>query len=56
MVASIQYTQINHYYDQACRWLRIRDDVYDQEDKNVMERAIQYIKDKTKECFDDNFL
>jgi len=35
MVASIQYTQINHYYDQACRWLRIRHHVYDQGNKNV---------------------
>jgi len=30
------------YYDQACRWLRIKYNVYDQ-DKNVMERAVQYI-------------
>ncbi len=44
----------DHYYNQACRWLRIRHDVYDQEDKNIMERSIQYIKDRT-ECFDDNF-
>jgi len=28
--------------------------MYDQEDKNIMERVIQYIKDRT-ECFDDNF-
>jgi putative transposase len=28
--------------------------VYDQEDKNIMERAIQYVKDRT-ECFDDYF-
>ena len=28
--------------------------MYDQEDKNIMERAVQYIKDRT-ECFDDNF-
>jgi len=33
----------DHYYHQACRWLRIKYDVYDQEDKNVMERSIQYI-------------
>jgi len=38
------YTDGAHYYDQACRWLRIRHHyVYDQEDKNVMERAVQYI-------------
>ena len=48
------YTDGAHYYNQACRWLRIRHVVYDDKDKNVMERAIQYIKDRT-ECFDDNF-
>jgi putative transposase len=26
-----------HYYDQACKWLKIRHYLYDQEDKNVME-------------------
>ncbi len=36
MVADIQYTQIDHYYDQACRWLRIKHIVYNQEDKNIM--------------------
>ncbi len=29
--------------------------VYNQEDRNIMERTIQYIKDRSKECFDDNF-
>jgi putative transposase len=48
------YTDGAHYYNQACRWLRIRHYVYNQEDKNTTERAIQYIKDRT-ECFDDNF-
>ncbi len=45
MVASIQYTQMELItnYDQACRWLRIRHHVYDDNDKNVMERAVQYI-------------
>jgi putative transposase len=43
------YTDGAHYYNQVCRWLRIRHHVYDQEDKNVMERSIQYIKDRT-EC------
>jgi transposase-like protein len=33
----------SYYYDQACKWLKIRHYVYDQEDKNVMERAVQYI-------------
>jgi len=37
----------DHYYHQACRWLRIKHVVYNQEDKNVMERAVQCIKDRT---------
>ena len=37
----------DYYYDQACRWLRIKHVVYNQEDKNVMERAVQCIKDRT---------
>ncbi len=28
------YTDGADYYNQACRWLRIRHHVYDQEDKN----------------------
>jgi putative transposase len=48
------YTDGAHYYNQACRWLRIKHIVYDSNGKNIMERAIQYIKDRT-ECFDDYF-
>jgi putative transposase len=49
------YTDGAHYYNQACKWLRIKHIVYDDNYyKNIMERAIQYIKDRT-ECFDDYF-
>ena len=37
------YTDGAYYYNQACRWLRIKHVVYDDNDKNVMERSIQYI-------------
>jgi len=37
------YTDGADYYHQACRWLRIKHVVYNQEDKNVIERAVQYI-------------
>jgi len=35
----------SYYYNQACKWLRIKHIVYDDNDngKNIMERAIQYI-------------
>jgi hypothetical protein len=38
----------------ACRWLRLPHQMYGTELKNVMERFIQHIKDRT-ECFDDHF-
>jgi len=41
------YTDGAYYYNQAYRLLRIKHVVYNQEDKNVMERAVQYIKDRT---------
>jgi putative transposase len=42
------------WYNEACRWLRLPHQVYGTERKNVMERFIQHIKDRT-ECFDDHF-
>jgi putative transposase len=46
-----------HWYDDddACKWLRLKHFVYEIEmKKNLMERFIQQIKDRT-ECFDDHF-
>jgi putative transposase len=43
------------YDDDACKWLlRLKHQVYGTELKNLMERFIQQIKDRT-ECFDDYF-
>src|SRR5215207_84396 len=42
------------WYNDACRWLRLRHCVYGTDLKNIMERFIQHIKDRT-ECFDDHF-
>jgi hypothetical protein len=39
-------------YSDACKWLRLKHQVYGTELKNIMERFIQKIKDRT-ECFDD---
>ena len=36
------------------RWLRLTPRICGNELKNIMERFIQYIKDRT-ECFDDHF-
>lgn len=42
------------WYNTACKWLRLKHYVYGTELKNIMERFIQYLKDRT-ECFDDHF-
>jgi putative transposase len=42
------------WYNDACRWLRLKHQVYGIKLKNLMERFIQHIKDRT-ECFDDHF-
>jgi putative transposase len=49
-------TDSAHWYDDdACKWLRLKHFVYEIEmKKNLMERFIQQIKDRT-ECFDDHF-
>jgi putative transposase len=42
------------WYNDACKWLRLKHYVYGADLKNLMERFIQKIKDRT-ECFDDHF-
>lgn len=41
------------WYNTAYRWLRLPHRIYGTEMKNMMERFIQHIKDRT-ECFDDH--
>jgi putative transposase len=48
------FTEGALWYNDACRWLRLRHWIYGTELNNIMERFIQYIKGRT-ECFDDNF-
>ena len=42
------------WYNDACKWLRLNHQVYGTALKNLMERFIQQIKDRT-ECLDDHF-
>jgi hypothetical protein len=43
------------WYNDACKWwLRLKHIIYGTELKNIIERFIQQIKDRT-ECFDDHF-
>jgi putative transposase len=43
-----------HWYNNACKWLRLKHILYETPLKNLMERFIQEIKDRT-ECFHDHF-
>jgi len=43
------------WYSQACRFLKLRHHTYSAYEKSIIERTMQYIKDRT-ECFDDYFL
>jgi hypothetical protein len=49
-----QSTDGAYWYNDACKWLRLKHIIYVTELKNIMERFIQHIKDRT-ECLDDNF-
>src|SRR6476646_6585739 len=42
------------WYPQACRFLKLQHHIHSSYEKSVIERTIQYIKDRT-ECFDDYF-
>jgi transposase-like protein len=48
------FTDGAKWYNDACKWLRLKHQVYGTKLKNLMERFIQHIKDRT-ECFDDHF-
>lgn len=50
----IIYSDGAHWYNDACKWLRLKHIVYGIDLKNIIERLIQQIKDRT-ECFDDHF-
>jgi putative transposase len=42
------------WYPQACRFLNIKHHIHSPYEKSIIERTMQYIKDRT-ECFDDYF-
>src|SRR4051812_10084664 len=42
------------WYPQACRFLKLNHHIHSPFEKSIVERAMQYIKDRT-ECFDDYF-
>ncbi len=42
------------WYPQACRFLKLRHHLHSSLEKSLIERTMQYVKDRT-ECFDDYF-
>ncbi len=42
-------------YPQAYRFLKLDHHIHSSLEKSIIERTMQYIKDRTKECFDDYF-
>jgi putative transposase len=42
------------WYPQACRFLKLPHHIHSSYEKSIIERTVQYIKDRT-ECFDDYF-
>lgn len=42
------------WYPTACQFLKLKHHIHSPLEKSLIERKIQYIKDRT-ECFDDNF-
>jgi len=42
------------WYPQACKFLKLEHHLHSKFEKSIIERTIQYIKDRT-ECFDDYF-
>lgn len=48
------FTDGAYWYNTVCRWLRLPHRICGTELKNMMERFIRHIKDRT-ECFDDHF-
>ena len=49
-------TNSGTWYSQACKFLKLNHHIHflrKYYEKSIIERTIQYIKDKTAECFDD---
>jgi hypothetical protein len=55
-MVNIQFLQMKvlGIHPQACRFLRLPHHIHSTFEKSIIERTIQYIKDRT-ECFDDYF-
>jgi putative transposase len=45
------YTDVSTWYPQACGFLKLEHHLHSSFEKSIIERTIQYAKDRT-ECFD----
>jgi putative transposase len=43
------------YLPQVCQFLKLNHHIHSSYEKSIIEGTIQYIKDRTEECFDDYF-
>jgi putative transposase len=43
------------WYPQACKFLKLKHHIHSSFEKSIIERTMQYIKDRTTESFDDYF-
>jgi putative transposase len=48
------YTDGGTWHPQACKFLKLEHHLHSSFEKSIIERTIQYVKDRT-ECFDDYF-
>ncbi len=48
------YTDGGRWYPQACKFLHLKHHLHYTLDKSIIERVMQYFKDRT-ECFDDYY-
>jgi len=53
-VKHVVYTDGGTWYPQACNFLNLKHRLYSQLEKSLIERVMQYFKDRT-ECFDDYY-
>ena len=51
---SVSTTDGGTWYPMACRFLKLKHHIHSSHEKSLIERKMQYIKDRT-ECFDDYF-
>ena len=43
------------WYPQACRFLKVNHRIHSTLEKSLIERTMQYIKDRIEDCFNDYF-